>query len=337
MEPSSSDEPPSSTTQEKLLNQEGSAEKHGSFFDIQVQIISDINLCFELWQEFSPKKTLFDTWEFRLAFHKAYQFKPYFILIKNQLENLALLPLEYDGDEKRYVWFGTPWQEENKFFTKNPALIPSLLSLAPNPLFLNAIDLPSIHSIGEFIDFQPDSPKYILDLYNIKTAEDFLTHLTKNKRHALRKDKRRIEKQNPKITINDSPSFSDLDNLINLSKERLKEKGKEADWEDPRRIEAFRQVILLSNKSYKLKTIIVATGSKIAGVDLVALFNNCYYTLKCGYDVKNFSGIGNFFNLFEIGDALSLGMKRVDFLQNNYAWKSRFFQALPLLQYTSKL
>ena len=52
--------------------------------------------------------------------------------------------------------------------------------------------------------------------------------------------------------------------------------------------------------------ITVTTGSKIAGVDLVALFNNCYYTLKCGYDVKNFSGIGNFFNLFEIGDALSL-------------------------------
>lgn len=338
MEPSPSDEPPSSSIKEKLLNQEGSAEKHGSFFvPFQVQTVTDINLCFELWQEFSPKKTLFDIWEFRLAFNKAYQFKPYFVLIKNQLENLALLPLEYDEDEKRYVWFGSPWQEENKFFTKNPTLVPFLLSLAPKPLFLNAIDFSSTDSLKESVDFQPDSPKYILNLENIKTVEDFLMNLTKNKRHALRKDKRRIERQNPKIIINDSPNFSDLDNLIKLSKERFGEKGEEVDWEDPRRVEAFRQIIQLANKSYKLKTITVMVGEKIAGIDLIALFNGGYYTLKCGYDVKNFSGIGNFFNLFEIEEAITLGMKKVDFLQNSYAWKERLFQALPLLEYTSNL
>ena len=346
MELSSSDEPPSSSIKEKLLNQKGSAEKHGSFFvpldslflkSLRVQTITDINRCFELWQEFSPKKTLFDTWEFRFAFHKAYQFKPYFILIKNQLENLALLPLEYDEDEKHYVWFGSSWQEENKFFSKNPLFVPFLLATAPKPLFLNAIDFNSANSLGQFIDFQPDSPKYILDLENIKTVEDFLMNLTKNKRHDLRKDKRRIERQNPKIIINNSPTFSDLDNLIKLSKERFREKGEEVDWEDPRRVTAFRQVIQLANKSYKLKTITVRVGEKITGIDLIALFNGGYYTLKCGYDVKNFSGIGNFFNLFEIEEAITLGVKKVDFLQNSYAWKNRWFQALPLLKYTSNL
>jgi len=66
---------------------------------------------------------------------------------------------------------------------------------------------------------------------------------------------------------------------------------------------------------------------------LIALFNECYYTLICGYDVWNFSGIGNFLNLFEIDDAIRLGMKKIDFLQENYEWKNRLFDEIPLFMY----
>jgi len=45
-------------------------------------------------------KNLFDTWEFRYAFYKGYEFKPYFLLLKNENENLSLLPLWFDKDEK---------------------------------------------------------------------------------------------------------------------------------------------------------------------------------------------------------------------------------------------
>jgi hypothetical protein len=77
----------------------------------------------------------------------------------------------------------------------------------------------------------------------------------------------------------------------------------------------------------------VKIGGKIAGVDLICLFNNTYFTVKCGYDVIGFSGIGNFINLFEIDDAIKLGMKKIDFLQNNYQWKEKYFQPFPLLKY----
>ena len=352
MEPSmeGSEEPPSSPIKKKVIVNKGAVNQNGSFLmllkslpdyspylkNLRIEIISETERCRELWQEFSPKKTLFDTWEFRLAFNKAYQFKPHFILIGNQFENLALLPLEYNQDEREYHWFGSSWQEENKFFSKNPIFIPFLLAIAPKPLYLNAIDFTTANELSRFLDFQPDQPKYILDLTNLKSREDFLMSLTKNKRHDLRKDKRRIERQNPKIIINEVPTFSDLDTLINLSKERFSQKGEVTDWEDPRRIEAFRQVILLSNQSYKLRLIKVEINQKVAGVDLVAIFNNCYYTLKCGYDIKNFSGIGNFINLFEIEEAIKMGMKRVDFLQNSYQWKNRWFTALPLLKYEPK-
>lgn len=301
--------------------------------NIRVEIVSDINQCFKLWQKFSPQKTIFDTLEFRSAFVKSYQYKPHFILLKNRFENLALLPLEYDRSKKEYVWFGSPWQEENKFLTKDSIFVPFLLAIAPKPLNLNAIDFENAETVKDFVDFEPDNPKYILDLTKVKSLEGFLMGLTKNRRHDLRKDKRRIERQNPEIIIN---NFSDLKNLVRLSKERFRLKGEDTDWQDPRRVEAFKQVVKLSDKSYKAKMIAIKIGKKIAGVDLIAIFNNCYYTLKCGYNVRDFSGIGNYFNLLEIEDAMKLGMKKIDFLQNNYEWKSRWFQAVPLMKYSQQ-
>ncbi|PIU98478.1 hypothetical protein COS61_01195 [Candidatus Wolfebacteria bacterium CG03_land_8_20_14_0_80_40_12] len=303
--------------------------KLGSFF-VESEVVTDIQKCFSLWQELSPQKTLFDTWEFRYAFYLGYRFQPYFLLLKSPYENLALLPLWFDKDEKKYVWFGSTWQEEVRFFSQEPKYIPLLLQLSPSPLLLNAISQESVNLVGDRVKFEPDESKYILNLENITSHEDYLMTIKKNARHNLRKDFRRITKQNPQIIIN---RFSDLDNLITLAKKRFKGKGEEADWEDPRRIETFRQVIKLAGQSYQIRMMTVKIGEKIAGVDLICLLNNTYFTVKCGYNVAEFPGIGNFVNLLEIDDAISLGMKKIDFLQNNYQWKSRLFEAIPLFQY----
>ena len=352
MEPSGAKEPSDSFHPNKKVSVLGPKEGIGSFFVAEsAEIVTDMNYCFELWQEFSPQKNLFDTWEFRLAFYKGYQYKPYFLLLRNKVKNLALLPLWYDADKKRYTWFGSDWQEEVRFFAKDSNYIPILLSAAPSPLSLNAISQDSVEPIKDYnppttlpsslrsewapkIKFEEDSPKYILNLEGLKNHEDYLMTLKKNRRHDLRKDRRKIERRNPEIIIN---NFADFDFLIELSKKRFREKGEETDWEDPRRVATFREVIKLAGKSYQARMITIKINGKVAGVDLICLYGKTYYTLKCGYDVKNFSGIGNFMNLLEIDDALKLGMKKIDFLQNNYGWKSQYFQPLPLLKYEKEI
>ncbi|MBD3208212.1 MAG: GNAT family N-acetyltransferase [Candidatus Nealsonbacteria bacterium] len=195
---------------------------------------------------------------------------------------------------------------------------------------LEAMDASCQELLKGRINLEADLPKYVLDLQGMKSSEDFLAGLSKNKRHGLRKDRRRIEKQDPKIIIDE---FSDLDTLISLSKKRFHQKGEGTDWEDARRIETFRQVMGLRDKSYKARMISIYLGGQPAGVDLNVIFKDSYYALKCGYDVQRFPGIGNFMNLFEIEDAISLGMKRFDLLQNNYEWKDRLFQQVPLYKY----
>jgi len=298
--------------------------------NLGMKVVSDIDSCFRLWRKFSPKKTLFDTWEFRFAFYKAYRYKPYFLLLKNQSKELAFLPLWYEDEKKKYFWFGSDWQEEVRFFSMDPNYVPFLLLFAPSPLLLNAISQDSVRSLNGKIEFEEDESKYVLNLGGFRSHEDFLMTLKKKTRLDLRRNRRRIERQNPKIIIN---NFSDFEHLVRLSKERFELKNEKTDWEDPRKVEAFRQVIELAGKSYEIRTISVLIGNRIAGVDLIALFNKCYYTLICGYNVTDFSGIGHFFNLFEIDDAIRLGMKKIDFLQDSYEWKNNFFDPVPLFKY----
>lgn len=313
-------------SQEKVLVEEPPS-RQVSKKDYKIEVIENLEICHSIWEKFSPKTTLFDTWEFRFAFYLGYKFKPYFILLKKENEIAGVLPLWYDSEQKKYFWFGSNWQEENKFFVKDKRLIPRLLEAAPSPLELNAIDYNSIY-ISPKYNFKFDDSKYIIELKNFRNHEDFLMTLKKNSRRDLRKDRNRILKQKPKVVFN---KFSDFENLIKLSINRMAQKGTDADWYDKRRIETFSNVMKLAGKSYQIRMISVYIGSKIAGVDLIALYNKTYFAIKCGYDVKNFPGIGNFVNLVEIDDAIDLKMKKIDFLQNNYHWKSRWFQAIPLL------
>lgn len=303
--------------------------------NLQVRIISQIDNCYQLWKKFSPYSTLFDTWDFRLAFWKGYRYSPHFLILKSKLEDFALLPLWYEKNHKRYTWFGSSWQEENKFLVKNPLFIPLLLAISPSPLTLNAISTELPLWVEKVIKLKPDDPKYILNLGAIQSVDDYLATLKKKKRYNLKRDKKIIEAQNPKVVFD---NFSDFDTLVNLSIKRFQEKGEDTDWENPERLETFRQVIKIgkSGKSYQVRMLTVIIGEKAVAVDLIALFNGCYYPLKCGYDIKNFPGIGNYVNLLEIEDAINLGMKKMDFLEIGYGWKDKWFEEVPLLQYEKK-
>lgn len=316
-------------------------KKNGTFTlvkSLQLQVITDIAGCKSLWEEFSPKKSLFDTWEFRYAFWEGYKYPPYFVVLKNNRENFALLPLWFQDkrwsseDRERYFWYGSWWQEDNNFFVKDEVFVPLLLSVCPKPIHLNAITLNTVLWAQKYVDFEPDDPKYILDISHLKSVDEYLKNFKKKRRYNLKRDKRKIEILNPQIIIDD---FSHFDALIDLSKKRFAQKGEDTDWEDPQRVDTFRKVIELgqNDQSYKIRMISVLIGDKIAAVDLIAIFNDCYYPLKCGYEVGLFPGIGNFVNLLEIEDALKLGMKKMDFLEYGYGWKEKWFQKVKLFKY----
>jgi len=318
-------------------------KKPASFLkNLKYEIITEINESQKLWEEFSPKESLFDLWDFRLAFLKSYNRQPYFILLKKGDKKIGLMPLWYEEEKKKYFWFGGWWHEDNKFFIKEPIFTPVLLSLCPKPVYLNGIAPSMLDYLiinEEFKKFQPEDPKYVLDLSQIKSFNDYLKGLKKSRRHNLKKDCKRIDKQNPEVITN---NFNDLEHLIALSRQRFQAKQtngykdvceEERGWEDPRYIETFRNLVANQSKEFDLRMLTVKINNQIAGVDLVAIHKDCYYALVCGYDVHNFPGIGNYLNSLDIKEATSMGLKKIDFLQNNYQWKDKWFQSTPLLGY----
>ena len=306
---------------------------------------TDIKKCALLWEEFSPKQSLFDLWDFRLAFYLAYQHQPHFVVLQKDGKNSGLLPLWYEQEKKGYFWFGSWWQEDTYFWVKNPVHTANLLSLCPSPACLNGI---IAEKIADIIPeqrkkyFQFDDPKYVLELSKIKSFENYLAGLKKERRKSIKKDLSLIEKQCPEVVFN---NFDDFDILAALSRERFTDKDEDEDdpWYDPatkdaRRVEAFRNIIKLglSGKNYQVRMITVKINQKIAGVDLAVIFNNCYYALVGGYDIKSFPGIGNYFNMLNIKDALGLGLKKVDALQSDCGWKHRWYQEEPLYYFSKE-
>ncbi len=303
---------------------------------LTVEVVTDLDSCRELWNEFSPQKSLFDTWEFRFAFWQSYRHSLYFILLKSGIENLGVLPLWYETAKDKYFWFGSWWQEDNSFFVKEERFLPYLLCLIPDRVHLNGINSRQLNGkILEIFPFEQDDAKYTLDLEHINSLADYLSGLKKKLRQNLRRDKKRIESLGAKIVIN---NFAHFKNLVELNKQRCREKGDISDFEDKRHESVFRHILNLGKKGdiFESRMISVLVKEQVAAVDLIVIYNGVYYSLLGGNDVRKFSGIGNFINLVEIEDAINLGLKKIDFLVENQNWKNKWFKKTTLLKYEKK-
>lgn len=300
---------------------------------LQVEVVTDIDYCRQLWNEFSPQKTLFDTWDFRFAFWQGFRYPPYFILLKSGVENVGVLPLWYETDKDKYFWFGSWWQEENTFFVKDSQFLPFLLSLIPDKVHLNGIKTEQIDNrLMELFPFEKDDSKYVLDLKDINSLDDYLLSLKKKLRQNLRRDKKRIESLKAKVVINNFANFKDL---IAISKRRCREKNNVSDFEDKRYITVFRKILALGRTTdvFETRMITVLVKKQVAAVDIAIIYNGVYYVLLGANDISNFPGIGNFINLIEIEDAIRLRLKKIDFLAENQNWKDKWFQETTLLKY----
>ena len=294
---------------------------NGSSRDLLFRVETDLSECQLLWEEFSPNESLFDLWDFRLAFWQGYQYQPYFITLSFQGKVISILPLWFDKEDDQYTWFGGSWHDENIFFTKSTKTIPLLLKLIPSKTRLFCIrSQEGITDQGSFLE--ADEEKYILDLKNFSSLDDFWGILKKKKRYNLKRDWRRIQALKPKIVIDD---FSHLENLFKLNINRFDGMilgDNKSSFLTKEKQKTFKEIINLA-KDYQVRMISTMINQKVVAVDLVALYQQTYYCLAGGCDVGNYSGLGSFANLQLIKDAIELeNVDLIDFLQGDVNWKA---------------
>lgn len=294
----------------------------------------------DLWEEFTPNNSVFDLWEVRSAFAKAYKFEPYFLTLlkqKGRSRNvLGTLPMWHNTDKidpgddantsdaGKYVWWGSNWPEDNIFFVQDPDFIPLLLTAAPEYMELACIKpLPKYAFLQDFPGYtREEDKKYFLDLTGTKSVDDYLVRLKKKKRYNLRRDRKRIHSLFPQVTYNDPQH---VEELFKLSIKRFREvfpdePNEYSAFEDNRRCNVYRNLLKNAGR-YQTRVITSAINGKIEAVEFGLVYNKTYYALNAGADISNYSGLGVFSNLLVIEDAIKLGCTKLDFLEGDNNWK----------------
>lgn len=319
---------------------------------LNLQIVSDIHKAEELWKLFSPNKSVFDLWDVRKAWYEGYKYQPYFItIIRNSKRNddlLGMLPLWFNPEKtledacgntdfQHYVWFGSNWPEDNRFFVKDNEVIPLLLLAAPKPLELACISPRQEYKFLEKFDgftFEEDK-KYFLDLSKMHTLDDYLLRLKKKKRYNLKRDRKHILSRNPKVVI----GTKNIEEMFSLSIKRFRLKyandpSEYSAFEDDRRKNVFRSLISNAGK-YEVRMITTIINDNIEAVEFGLVYNKSYYALNAGVDISGYPGLGVFSNLLVIEDAIKLGCEKIDFLESDNNWKDSWqFDSFYQYQFT---
>lgn len=302
---------------------------------LKVKVFSEIEDCYELWEKFSPKESLFDLWDFRYAWYLGYRYKPYFYSLIYKKQILGFIPLWYDPVKKRYEWFGSDWMEDNKFFVVDKVFIPLLIKILPKPYHLNAILPEYSYLLGLKLGLEFDEPKYIFYLEKFKSIDDFLLYLEKKNRYNLKHDYYKILSLTPQVVIDYQNKLENLLHLKQLSEQRFN--GISRDWSDfiiKQRFNTYKNIVM-KNNIFKTKFIKVYIQKRLAAIDLIITYKDRYYPLKGANDVERFSGMGNFMNYLEFFDAITNGYKIIDCLQGDYNWKNKYYLPLRLLKLES--
>jgi CelD/BcsL family acetyltransferase involved in cellulose biosynthesis len=155
-----------------------------------------------------------------------------------------------------------------------------------------------------------------------------MAKLSRKKRYNLRRDQRLILARGPNTVIN---RFEDLERLFELSIKRFSKRDG-SPFQDEARKKTFREIINLACK-YEVRMVSIEIENEIVGVDLIAIYKGTHYCLQGAYDLEKYPGLGNYANLLIIEDAINLGAKAVDFLEEADGWKDDWFEPLPCFQF----
>lgn len=300
---------------------------------LTLKVHSEIEECYYLWEEFSPKKTLFDLWDFCYSWSQGLNFKPYFYTLYEGKKPLGVLPLSYDNEDKRFEWFGCEWLENHSFFVEDEKIIDLLLAVAPSPLFLNSLSLyKGAEKLSKFGELKKDpDDRNIKDISKFKSLDQLLSTLKKKARYNIKYDYRRLISSGVKVEMIETKDLTNFEEMLKMNMQRFDGIDKDKSYVDTFK-EAFR-LIIKNADLYTFKYVKVTGQNKTASIDLVITYKDIYYPLQGSNDVKDFNGIGNFMTYIEFEDAVNKGFKMIDVLQEDHGWKHRYFDQIPLLSF----
>jgi len=304
---------------------------------LTIKVERKIEKCYRLWEEFSPKNSIFNLWDFRYSWYQGWGFQPFFYTIYFGKKPVAVLPLWFNEIEKKYEWFGGTWPEDNCFFVSDNDFVLPLLKIAPKPILLTAIEESDTLLPFKDLYFTNDIPKYVINASFYKTFDEYLMALRKKSRHHLRYYENRFSQMVTKVELaegDESRNLSYLKKLSIFDIER-KEDDRFSSYRKKQRLKTF-EMIYKNQGIYKIVSLYIWIGDYLAAYDILALYNKNLYLLTGASDIQRFPGLGVYITALELKKAWEIGVELIDCMQEDYNWKHKYFTPQPMLKFEKK-
>ncbi len=278
---------------------------------MKYHIVRGLKECERLWNEFTPKKWLFDEWEYRICLNAGYGYEPHFIVGEKNGETAGVLPLWYEEKADFYTFIGGTFTENNTFFLRDKKDIGDFLKQCPKETLLTSIE----PSEKGFYPFKESDPVFFLDMAKYQNdIETYITSFDRKHRKNLRYDLRQLDERGYEIKYN---RLEDFDRMVELNVMRF---GEESDLKDPDMAEGIRALMEKAEKQGKLTLISMVFDGVVEAVELAVEHQGWHYVLSGGrnLEVKN---CGKRLIIEHINRALANGISMINFLSTDSGWK----------------
>lgn len=288
--------------------------------EIRFEIIKDLEQAHKLWDIFTPRKTIYDEWDFRYCFYKYFNYELFFYVGFVLDEPVGLLPLQWNP-EGYLEFFGGSYMEDNRVYVKQRCeeRIPEFYRQIDRKAKLEYIR--GEDAFTKQLKFKDN--KFILPLSSFTSTDEYLmTYFQPDTHKRMQKKVRHIEKIGVEISYNQP---EDLEQLFQFSIEYFGEESAFV-WR-PYHQEIFRDFLKLSFKPFLLG---FTVGGVRQGVSLALLSHQNYAYVSMGMKVEREKDLNTYIHLKNIETALAAKAELLDAFTGDFGWKERWhFQKVP--------
>jgi hypothetical protein len=285
---------------------------------MHTEIISDLSECEKLWKKFRRDENIWAEWDIVLSFFRENLSVPHFILMKDEDQEVGLIPLWLDKRDNQYTHFGGERMENRTFWVdeKYTSFIPEVL-----PDWTYLFDMNGDY-VQKLADNNPEMNKftlekdirYFLNVENMHSIEDFLLRFNKKHKKNLTRDLKMLDAQNYKLVWD---AHNHAETLMQLNRERFKERSDFHDQDNKDELNSFLNYLESKNL---LISLCIEINGVIEGVEIAVKYKDYYYVINGGYN-PNIKNLGKLLIIEHIKKAIELGAKEVDFLVGDTGWK----------------
>jgi hypothetical protein len=294
---------------------------------MQARVTTDLGRCEQLWNAAMPDATIWDRWDLRACFQRAFERPVRFITVEDGGDLVGLLPLAWIEETGCYgifpgeTWRGRTWLEQNRIPARDARVLATLLAACPGNMELRYLAAPSgageVDEIGYL--FSPARHEFNVDGWFAGMSG----------RHAkrLRREIAAVEGLGLRYRFDD---LADIPRLVELN---LAGFGDDSYFASSAFHRGFLDATAMLAARGWLRVTTILAGDRLAAVDVGCVYRNTY-TILAGATHPDFRGIAKVINLHHLRRACDERLDEVDFLCGDFGWKERFhLQPRPLYRH----